>query len=324
MNVLSRIFFFFIFAALSGFAADAQEIESSVDSSQVHYGIDSSTTAKKTFLNTCCYYKFVPLDTMYYHIMSRDSIVVDYGTALLKDRSELLRVVCDSVGRQNKHFYMNLSLVDCFISEYENGSSDTVRHSDSEWLNRVEYVEIDSVGERYGVAYDDSTKLGFTPGGAFAPYLLFGFQRPCSDTGVSYNGNIETDYIVENGLPCPFIRNAYLFTNHGAFDTLGYKTNRLDFVKTAQGSVIYGEGSQKLRVTNIIASGGTLDVGLDLKIPIHFFQTQEQKLTFHKADDSTMPGMHYTNTNFTLVSYRPCAAKTTHTKVKARKTRRHK
>lgn len=325
MNFLYKITLLCCLLLVTGFSLNAQVIESSVDSTDVHYEADTLQNTPKTFVSTCGYYKFISKDTLYYHINSRDSIVIDYGTPLMKERSELLRVVCDSVGKRNNHFYLQLSLVGCFIKEYEFGSKDTVAHSDSEWLNRKSYLEIDSVGERFGVSYDDSTKLGYTPGGAFAPSLFFNFQRPCADTGVSYNAGIYMDYLVENGLPCPFVRDAFLYTNHGNFDTLGFKTNRLEYVKTAQGSVVYGEGAKKLHVTNIIAAGGVLDIGLEQRIPIHLYQTQEQKLTFHKADDSTMPGMHYTNAMFTLVDYHPYykhIKKAAAGKTKSRKSRR--
>ena len=299
----------------------ASEIISSVDSSSVRFEADTTKNIQTIpAVTTCGYYKFIPRDTLYYHVVSNDSIVIDYGTPLLKNRSELLRVICDSVGNNN-HFYMNLSLMDCYTQEYESGSKDTAKHSSSEWLNRSVYIELDSVGTRFQIAYDDSTKLGFTPGGAFAPYLFFDFQKPCSDTGMSYNARTEMDYLVENGLPCPFLRSAYLFTNHGSFDTLGFKTNRLEYVKTSQGSVIYGDGASKLRLTNIIAAGGILDIGTELRVPVHLFQTQEQKLTFHKVDESTIPGMHYSNSFFTLVNYREYKPAKTTDKAKQKKSR---
>lgn len=293
-----------LMGSISCFAQPMIENSNGADSSDIIYdGPAPEPNAPRPIVNTCGYYKFVPLDTMYYTVQSKDSIVIDYGTPLLKRRHEVLRVMCDSIGTENKHFYLNFRLVAFQAEECELGG-DTVTHTDSDWLGRMTYIEIDSVGNRYSVAYDDTTKLGLTPGGAFQPYMFFNFKKPCSDTGQSYNVAGEYDLLVENGLPCPVLRCAYLFNNRGRLDTLGCEVNRLDFVKTAQGSITYPDPKQPMRVTNIVAGSGTMDIGIGRQVPIHFYQTQEQKLTIHLPNDVEKPGKQFTTSYFTLDFYR--------------------
>jgi len=303
--MLKRMYFLisavFLLTTVASMAQNQITTEA-IDSVQMKYDFQVTPNEPLPILNTCGYYKFTPKDTMLYTLQSHDSIVIDYGKPLLKSRHEILRVICDSVGHSNNHFYMNLSRIAFEADEFELDSK-IYTHSNSEWLNRKVFIEIDSVGNRFDVTYDDSTMLGSAPGGAFQPYLFFNFEYPCQDTGHSWTVLEEQDYLVENGLPCPVLRGCYMFTNHGFRDTLGYRTNRIDFVKTAQGSVTYFEANKNVRVTSVVASGGILDIGIDLKIPIHFYQTMEQKLTIHTPDGLEKPGKQYTSAYFTLLEY---------------------
>lgn len=303
--MLKRMYFLisalFILSSAATIAQNQITTEA-IDSVKMKYDFEVTPNTPRAIVNACAYYKFTPRDTMFYTVQSNDSIVIDYGTPLLKSRHELLRVICDSVGPKNNHYYMNLSLIKYEVEEHELDSK-IYTHSNSEWVNRNVFIEIDSVGNRFGVSYDDSTMLGANPGGPYQPYLFFYFEYPCQDTGHSWTVLDEQDYLVENGLPCPVIRNSYMFTNRGYRDTLGYKTAQIDFVKTAQGSITYSEANKNLRVTSVIASGGILDIGVDLKVPIHFYQTMEQKLTIHTPNGVEKPGRQYISSYFTLVSY---------------------
>ena len=314
-NVFFLLFFFALASTIA--FAQAQIQTESIDSVKIKYNLDSELDIPlRPKVQTCGYYKFTPKDTILYTVQSHDSIAIDYGKPLLKARHELLQVVCDSIGKENKHFYLNLRLVAFEADEFELNSK-VYTHSNSDWLNRNVYIEIDSVGNRFGLAYDDSTELGLTPGGAFSPILFFAFQEACHDSGGTWTIMQAEDQLVENGLPCPVLRSTYLLTSRGYKDTLGYKTNRIEFIRTSQGSITYSEANKNFRVTSVIASSGILDIGTELKIPIHLFQTMEQKLTIRTNDGVEKPGKQYTSSYFTLSEYKKY--KETKTTKKSRK-----
>jgi hypothetical protein len=266
---------------------------------------DTLPNFPKPSLKTCFSYKFIPKDTLIYGVISKDSIAIDYGAPINKLRKEVLQVVCDSVG-SNGHYYLNLKLIG-YSAEESEGDDKPITHSNSEWINRIVYLEIDSVGERYSINYDDSTMVGLSPGGAFQPSLFFTFTESCQDTAEAWTRISVLEHYPENGLPCPSLFSTYLYNNRGYLDTLNHKVNRVEFVRTAQGSITYSAGPKSsTRVTSIIASSGTMDIGLDNKVPIHFFNTMEQKLTIHQKNGVEKPGKHYITTYFTLNQYLPC------------------
>lgn len=316
-NVFLLLFFFAIAPIVA--SAQAQIQTESIDSVNIKYDLDTELeNPLRPKVQTCGYYKFTPKDTILYTVQSHDSIAIDYGVPLLKARHEVLQVICDSIGSVNKHFYMNLRLVAFEADEFELNSK-VYTHSNSDWVNRDVYIEIDSVGNRFRVDYDDSTEIGLTPGGAFSPILLFGFQEACHDSGGTWTMMQADDLLVENGLPCPVLRSTYLFTSRGYKDTLGYSTNRIEFIKTCQGSITYNEAKKDFRVTSIIASAGILDIGTKLQIPIHFFQTMEQKLTIHTPDGVEKPGKQYTTSYFTMSEYKKFKDMKTKSKINKKK-----
>jgi hypothetical protein len=242
--------------------------------------------------------KFEAGDTIYYRVDSFDSISIDYGTPLIKSRYEKIKVVCDSVSKEG-HFFLTQQLVD-FMSVEEQDTEKTNRNS-SPWLGRKARFEIDSVGNRYSYGIDDSLKAALCPGGAFQPYLFFPFtanQKALNETWLTES----MDYLPENGVPIPVLRQSSLLRARKPLDTLGDSCNSFEFIKTGQGTYYLNTNTEKLAVTIILNGFGVMDISTTRFIPVHFYSTVEQNLTIHEPDDVTKPGKHQISTNFTLLS----------------------
>lgn len=259
--------------------------------------------APKVKINTCAYYKFYPKDTLIYSIESKDSIIIRFGVPLHKTRNEELMVICDSIGANN-HFYLQLQTIKFNTKEWTT-KYDAVNHNKNEWLNRKVFIEIDSVGKRYSIYNEDTTKIGLASGGAFQPYLFFNFEKACSDTGDPWVITDEYDNLVENGIPMPIIQNSLILKNLGYVDTLGFKTNRLRITKTGQGSIYFKQKNETIRFTNIMAVGSYLLIGIgDAKVPIFFHQEQDQKIHYKSGKTFKEKGNnHYTDATFKLIKY---------------------
>lgn len=258
--------------------------------------------APRVRLNTCAYYKFFPKDTLLYSVESRDSIVINFGVPLLKKRSEEFLVICDSVG-SNNHFYLQMQYTKYKASEWTS-KFDKVERNSHDWVNRKFYVEIDSVGRRYGINIDDTNKVAQNSGGAFQPYLFFDFQEACSDTGLPWVILDDYDYLIENGIPMPTMTGSTIINNKGYYDIFGFKTNLLSVSRTGQGSVYYPDPKHPVRFTTILGTGGELYIGRDAKVPIFMHLEQDEKITIHSGKTVKEEGnSHYTETTFKLIKY---------------------
>ncbi|ROL61209.1 hypothetical protein D9V86_07025 [Bacteroidetes/Chlorobi group bacterium ChocPot_Mid] len=251
--------------------------------------------------DTICYkFKFNQYDTLVYHIASHDSIIIDYGEPLVKTRFEKVMFICDSI--KNNRFYLSATLID-FLSFESSGEIKNVERKDNPWIGRKVWFAIDSVGNRYALGYEDSSKAGLSPGGAFQPHLFFTLKESCKAEDKSWY--VETlDELVENGLPVPLMKQSSLFRSHPSLDTLEEHCNRLSYIKTAQGSYKVESETDTFRVTNIVAGYGVMDISANKWIPVHYFATIEQKLTITTNDEEPKPGIHYLATNYTLESFK--------------------
>ncbi len=259
--------------------------------------IDSSDTKKKDTIFFKL--KFNPGDTLIYNVKSNDSIIIDYGTPLIKSRIEKIKIVCDSVNKSG-HYFINQSLIG-FSSTESQGSEQNIENKASPWLNRKVWLEIDSVGNRLSYWVDDSAKGAMSPGGAFQPYLFFPFNTTQKVINESWMVQ-SLDELAENGVPTPLLRQSSLFRAKGIVDTLGDLSSRFEFIKTAQGNIPVITDKEQFNVTNIISGFGIMDISTTRFIPVHFYSTIEQKLTLHFPDNVTKPGLHYINSYFTLES----------------------
>lgn len=256
---------------------------------------DSSTSKINDTL--CFKLNFKLGQKLTYKVVSYDSITIDYGDPLLKSRFERWEISCDSITPKG-NFFLTQKMIE-FNSTESTLKENKIERLESPWLNKRVSIEIDSLGNRLSVNYLDTIFPMLAPGGAFQPYILFIIGESLKSINESWITE-STDTLVENGFPPSVLRQTSLNRAKGRIDTLNYKCNRFDYIKTAQGSVetVYGNGS--FMTTVILNSLGILDISSELFIPVHYFSTVEQKLTIHYSDDQKIPGWHFITTNFTL------------------------
>ncbi|MGA2296954.1 MAG: hypothetical protein ABSG15_05325 [FCB group bacterium] len=259
--------------------------------------IDSNSTGKKDSI--CYMLKFKAGDTLIYKVISFDSISIDFDTPLMRYREERIAIVCDAIDTSG-HFLLSQSLIE-YKGIENHGEEKDVERKTSAWIGRVVKYEIDSLGNRFSYTLDDSSKAALTPGGSFQPYLIFPFQKSCKTVNETWIAE-STDDIPENGIPVPLIHETLLCRARENIDTLNEKCMRFEFIKTGQGNMKVMTEKEPIQVTSVINGFGKLDISMTKFIPIHFFCTLEQKLTLHFADNTTKPGLHYINANFTLES----------------------
>jgi hypothetical protein len=246
--------------------------------------------------------KFFKGDTLRYKAASFDSIVIEFGKPLTKMRLEIIEIVCDSTSEDGK-FFLTQTLKS-YIADEADGTGEKVRRTTSPWINRKVRIVIDSVGNRFSSEVLDPNIYSMSPGGAFQPYLLFPFKE-------CYKLNNESwlvksiDTLGENGNPRPIINQSTLFRAEESLDTLGYKSNRLRFMKTATGYVTSISGKDKIQVEVIINSSGNMIISSEYFIPVHFFTNIEQKLKITTPEKEAMPGLHLISSDFTIEDFKP-------------------
>ncbi|HPI20165.1 MAG TPA: hypothetical protein PKY56_07320 [Candidatus Kapabacteria bacterium] len=269
--------------------------------------IITKTTKAQEFLSdsvvqeikdTLCFkLDFKPGQKLTYRVESFDSIAIDYGAPLLKNRIELWEISCDSITSQG-NFFLSQKLVE-FNSIEATKDEEKVERLESPWLNKRVGIEIDSLGNRLSVIYIDTVSPALAPGGAFQPYILFKIGESLKSINESWITE-STDTLVENGFPPAILNQISLNRVKGRIDTLDFNCNRFDYIKTAQGSVetVYGNGS--FFTTVVVNSHGIMDISSKHFFPVHYYSTIEQKLIMHYSDSQKIKGWHYITTNFTL------------------------
>lgn len=249
------------------------------------------------------YYKFYPGDTLNYRFSSRDSIIIDYGKALTKDRYELYEIVCDSVGKKNKYYYLTYSLKN-YIADEQFNDMEKIRRTNSPWIDRKVALVIDSTGRRVQSSVDNPTLYAMSPGGAFQPNLLLNFKEVYKVNGESWIVT-STDTLAENGVPYPIMKQSTLFRAQLPIDTLGFATYSANFIKTATGTVTTITNDTKILVEAIISLGGTLYISKKDMIPLAMSATTEQRLKITTPKKEAMPGYQYTSIVYELDSFKP-------------------
>lgn len=257
-----------------------------------------------TAVDTICFkYDFKKDDVLVYIVDSRDSIVVDWGIPLFKERKEKVKITCDSV--KPGIFYLSIVLTD-FISYESSGAMKNVIRKSSPWLNRKIQIGIDSLGKRLSSNYSDSLNFANSNGGPFQPYMFFNLGSTCKAVHQSWMVKSE-DILPENCIPPSIIRSSTLFRMANPIDTLNYACNQINFVKTGQGSFYARTTEQSMKSTVIINSGGHIRISKELNIPVNFFQTIEQKINLIQNDgkESEQKNLvnHFTNCNYSLESF---------------------
>lgn len=268
------------------------------------------------------YYKFYPGDTITYRVSSRDSIVIEFGKALTKDRYEIYEVVCDSVGKKNKYFYLTYTLKN-YIADEVYSNTEKARRTSSPWINRNVHLVIDSTGKRIRSFVNDPNIFSMSPGGAFSPYLFMEFREIYKVNNESWIVS-SYDTLAENGVPYPIIKQSTLYRSQLPVDTLGYSTYSANYIRTATGNVITLSNDAKIIVEAVTNLGGTIYLSREDHIPVIMLATQEQKLKITTPDKEAMPGFHYNSVVYELDSFKPSKFRNQkETDLKNTKTKKH-
>lgn len=247
-------------------------------------------------------YNFFKGDTLRYNVASFDSIVINYGTPLEKTRFEQVEITCDSVTK-DKNFLLSFRLLS-LISDEVLGGNEKVRRTKSPWLKRKTSIWIDSAGNRIGGFADDSLLYALSPGGAFAPYLIFPFKEKYRYINESWLVNSK-DTLYENGVPQSVVNQSTLFRARQPIDTLGHNCTRFSFIKTANGAINVLSDEQLMRTEATLSGSGLFTMSKKDWIPVHFFANLEQKLLIFYPDQDEIPGQHYISTDWTLETFIP-------------------
>lgn len=248
--------------------------------------------------DTICFkYKFKKGDHLIYRVESRDSIIFDYDTPLIRERYERFIVKCDSVDKFGR-FYLTLSFTDYTAIESK-GDMQNVRRNSSPWNDRFFYLVIDSLGNRIQIKAMNNMNAAVSPGGPFQPYLFFPFQQSCKLVNESWLVSAK-DTLFENAFPPPIFEHSNLMRAEEKIDTLGYSCVKFRFIRTGEATYQLKTDDQNIFTTAIINAGGRLFISDKYFVPVFFFQTIEQKLRVYFSEDNYKVGKHFTNAYFTL------------------------
>jgi hypothetical protein len=247
-------------------------------------------------------YNFFKGDTLRFNVASFDSIIINYGEPLEKTKLEYIEITCDSVSKDRK-FLMGIKLLS-LISDESLGKQEKSRSTTSPWINRKISLWIDSVGNRYNIIPDDTSRYSVAPSGVYAPILFFPFKESYRYINESWLVN-STDTLCENGIPCALMKQSSLLRAKQPLDTLGHECTRFNYIKTGTGSINVVSKDQILRTEVTISGSGTMTISKKDFIPVHFFANLEQKLTIINADMDEVPGQHYLSADWTLDTFIP-------------------
>jgi hypothetical protein len=250
-------------------------------------------------------YNFEVGDSLTYIVMSNDSVIVDYGSPLLRIRFEKILITCDSITKAG-NFCLTQKLIE-FSAKESDAKEKNVSRETSDWLNIPVYLEIDTLGRRIKTANPDFKRNAVTVGGAFQSYLLVTLDTNENDTNGHRKLTNESwlvsgvDDLVENAMPIPRLKYMTLFRMIGAEDTLDFKNLiRINTTITGQGLFdVYLDSNNRMSTHTRIASGGKIYLDTINWIPVVMQNTMEQRLTFYN-DGKEYPGRHRTNTTYIL------------------------
>jgi len=192
-------------------------------------------------------------------------------------------------------------MIEYIANEYITGN-DIVERKDSEWLGRKVSFEIDSLGKRYSVNVDDPTRFNISPAGVFAPNHLIDFGTSCHKINESWNCNV-LNYLPENAIPLPAIRQSFLFRALDPVDTLGRHCNKAEYISTSQGTFITWNEQDTIKNTSVINGFGLIYIDSVYNIPVTHYMTAEIKIKHTQNDGSEIPIWHYTSSTYSLEKY---------------------
>lgn len=270
--------------------------------------IENKGEIKKDTFSFC--YHFEKGDTLIYSVMSRDSIVIDYGKPLLRIRVERIMLTCDSVTPEGR-YCLTQKLVE-YKSKENHDQEKNITRTTTPWLNVPVYIEMDTMGRRLlGFIKLKEKFAALTPGGAFQPFLLM----PLADDTTSNLQQTEQSWIYstklatvpENGFPYPTMRWTTLYRMKGIVDTLDcVNMLGITFSMTSAGTIAIRDEDEDVDVTTHSVNNAVGEYFFDTtyRVPKIYTHTMEQKLTITDSENKggEIYGNHYIYTIFTLES----------------------
>lgn len=248
---------------------------------------------------TCFSYRFLPGDRIVYRVVSYDTIQVKEQPPLLKERVEMLQIVCDSIGR-NGHFYLRQTLKD-YVARESLGDAKKMTRTESPWTGRTAFIEIDTLGVRYfsELPHQDKSSA-LAPGGAFQPALIAGIYEACKPVHRTWMIEQVTDLLPENGYPAPVRRHTLLYTAAPPVDTLGFACVQFQYALTGQGNVEVTDRKPALRVSSIIAEHGDMQISKEYGVPVHFYATSQLKMEIATSTGGLVKSTQFIKSHYTI------------------------
>lgn len=238
----------------------------------------------------CLRYRFTPGDTLLYRIEARDSILIGQQAPLVRERYELLVVVCDSVDGSG-HFWLRMLPKEFLAQEW----MDTLRSVRplSPCLQRAVAVQLDSLGQRLtGSSPRPDTVV--CPGGPFQLPFLPPLSASCVRLHESWLVQ-DTLLLWENATPAPRFARTALLRRFPSLDTLGFRCTEVQCVTTGKGWFLRDSA---FSVRGVVNAFGRLLLSED-RMPVWSFLTQEIRLQM-ELGGRALEGLHYTRVTVRL------------------------
>ncbi|MBU3679407.1 MAG: hypothetical protein FGM32_07345 [Candidatus Kapabacteria bacterium] len=250
--------------------------------------------------DTLCYrYHFAPSDTLLYRIESRDSIVVPGYDAIEKERTEGLRIVCDSVTGGIYHLSLRLEA----YKERQRSGSDTSSRNRHPWMQKTVYLAIDSLGRRRNASISDASRALACPGGMYQHLRLPIIDSSCRRQNQSWL-SIDTISVPENGVPAPEIRQRVLWRVGDHLDTLGRPAAWIQYTLTGFGGMEVPDSSLNVATVGSIAEYGRLVMDRGLQLPLSSQIWQEVRFKMQSGASRNTSGRHLVVSTMSLMEIR--------------------
>lgn len=247
--------------------------------------------------DTLCFaYDFRRGDTVRYYVQAEDSVIIENGQKFAKVRTEMIRVVCDSI-TSNGRMFLTYTLTKA--SELNISGKDTTVRNSHPWVGRSQFLSIDKLGHRSGERADNENLAGASPGGTFQPMLLPIIDTACGPQNKTWL-SVDTVILAENAIPSPVLVQQNFWRVLDKLDTLGRRAAQLQYTQTGTGLVSIRSRDLTIETTAIIAGYGRLTFDRSLNLLLHQFATTENKFTMNVPGGITVKGVHMTTENITL------------------------
>jgi hypothetical protein len=250
--------------------------------------------------DTICYrYRFAPSDTLYVRIESRDSIVVPGYDPIEKERTEGLRIICDSA--RNETYWLSMKILS--YTERQRSGSDSSSRTSHPWKQRTMRLHIDSLGRRLHASVDDSSRALTSPGGMFQALRLPIIDSSCRRQNQSWMSS-DTLFVPENGVPAPEIRQRVLWRTGDLLDTLGRPAAWLQYTLTGFAGVDVPDTSVKVTTIGTVAEFGRLVLDRGLGLPLSSSIWQEVRFRIQSGEQRNTAGRHLVVSTLSLMEVR--------------------